>query len=101
MADYVYTGQNIFHVPARIDPAGDPEKTTPGAIFAPGVPTPLDDRDAQNPHVQEMIKRGQLRPAEAADTQKAAQVEEERKRENEEAAKKLAAATGKQPAGKQ
>jgi hypothetical protein len=81
MAEYVYSGQNIFHVPPRIDPQGNPEKTTPGAVFAPGIPTELDDRDAQNPLVQQLMKAGSLRPAQDEDKARAAEIEDERKRE--------------------
>jgi len=100
MAEYVYSGQNIFHVPARIDPQGKPENTTPGAVFAPGIPTELDDRDAENPLVKQLIEAGTLKPAQDADKARAAQIEDERKRENEEAKAKAAQAGGQNPAGK-
>jgi len=82
MAEYVYSGVNVFHVPARIDPQGDPEKSTPGAMFVPGVPTELDDRDAQNPAVKQLMESQLLRPAEDADKQRAKEVDDERRREN-------------------
>ena len=99
MAEYVYSGQNIFHVPPRIDPQGKPENTTPGAVFAPGVPTELDDRDAENPLVKQLMQEGRLKPANEDDRARAAKVEEDRKRELAEAEEKAKAQGGAQ-AGK-
>lgn len=82
--EYVYHGSNVLHVPAVIDPQGDPEKTTPGAMFAPGIPTTLDDRDAQRPTVKHLIDTEVLKPASDADKARAAEIEDERKRENAE-----------------
>jgi len=100
MAKYVWNLPNILHVPGQIDPKGDPEKMTPGAIFAPGIPTDLDDKDAANPAVKAHIDAKRLTLATDEDEEKAAQVELERQRENMEAETKAREAGPRQVGGK-
>lgn len=100
MAKYVWNKPNIMHVPGVMDPKGDVEKNTPGAIFAPGMPVELDDKDAQRPAVKAYIDSKQLTLATDEDEERAAQVEAERQRENQEAEAKARESGPRQPGAK-
>lgn len=97
MAKYVWNEPNILHVPGVMDPKGDVEKNTPGAIFAPGMPVELDDKDAERPLVKALIDAKKLTLATDEDEEKAAQVEAERQRENMEAETKAREAGPRTP----
>lgn len=80
MAEYVSRVPRVITIPGN----PDPEKSTPGAVLVPGMPTEIAEGDLQNPFVKQMLDQKIIEPAGGEDKKKASEIEAERQAENAE-----------------